>query len=287
MLLSSVFLQKPIEKHNFFAIIKPKTRNNLAVEKGLLMPNRTKTISIETGKRIRTLRTMRNFTQKDLGDKLFKSESTVRMWELGKSEPDIETINKLSEIFKVSVDFLSGKKYKLGNPIENWSDDLQQDYNRADENIKLFMEYKYGQLLFSEAIDNKTSVSIPVLGQVAAGIPIEAITDILDYEEIPAHMIRDGSEFFALQLKGDSMEPRMKSGDVVIVRKQDTCDSEDIAIVCVNGDEATCKKVIKQSDGILLMPFNSSYSPTFYNKEQIENLPVRIFGKVVELRAKF
>ena len=131
------------------------------------------------------------------------------------------------------------------------------------------------------------SIKIPVLGQVAAGIPIESITDILDYEEIPAHMAQDGSEFFALQLKGDSMEPRMKSGDVVIVRKQETCDSGDIAIVCVNGDEATCKKVLKQSDGILLMPFNSAYSPTFYSNEQIENLPVRIFGKVMELRAKF
>lgn len=128
---------------------------------------------------------------------------------------------------------------------------------------------------------------IPVLGKVAAGIPIEAISDIIDYEELAPDMIKDGAEYFALQLKGDSMEPKMSDGDVVIVRKQEDVDSGQIAIVCVNGDQATCKRIIKQPAGILLQPINQAYQPVFYTVEQVHTIPITILGRVVELRAKF
>lgn len=127
---------------------------------------------------------------------------------------------------------------------------------------------------------------IPVLGKVVAGIPIEAIEDIIDYEEIPQTMAKDG-EYFALQIKGDSMEPRFANGDVVIVRKQDDCDSGSIAIVLVNGNEATVKKIKKFDGGINLIPTNPAFDVLTYTNEEIEKLPVRIIGKVVELRAKF
>ena len=130
-------------------------------------------------------------------------------------------------------------------------------------------------------------VKIPVLGYVAAGIPIEQIEEILDYEEISPAMIKDGSEYFALQIKGHSMEPRIYNGDVVIVRVQPDVDSGQIGIVAVNGSEATCKKVMKQENGVLLQPLNPSYAPTFYTNEEIENIPVTILGRVVELRGKF
>lgn len=131
------------------------------------------------------------------------------------------------------------------------------------------------------------SLKIPVLGYVAAGIPISAITDILDYEELSPDMVKDGSEYFALKIKGQSMEPRIYDGDVVIVRAQPDVDSGQIAIVCVNGDEATCKKVMKQSGGILLQPLNPAYETVFYTAEQIEQIPITILGRVVELRGKF
>ena len=72
-------------------------------------------------------------------------------------------------------------------------------------------------------------VRIPVLGRVVAGIPIEAVEEILDYEEITPELAATG-EFFALQVRGDSMEPTLRDGDVVIVKKQPTVDSGDIAI---------------------------------------------------------
>lgn len=126
---------------------------------------------------------------------------------------------------------------------------------------------------------------IPVLGRVVAGIPIEAIEDIIDYEEVPSYM--NDSEYFALQIKGNSMEPKFSEGDVVIVRKQNDVDNGDIAIVLVNGNEATVKKIKKFDNGINLIPTNPAFEVLTYTNDEIEKLPVRIIGKVVELRAKF
>jgi repressor LexA len=128
---------------------------------------------------------------------------------------------------------------------------------------------------------------VPVLGKVAAGLPIEAVEDILDYEELSPALLKDGGEYFALQIKGDSMEPRICEGDVVIVRKQDTLDSGEVGIVCVNGENATCKKVIISEAGVTLLPYNTKHLPMIYTAEQVKTLPVAIIGKVVELRAKF
>ena len=94
-------------------------------------------------------------------------------------------------------------------------------------------------------------------------------------------------KFFALRVCGRSMEPRILEGDIVIVRQQEDVDSGDIAIVLVNGDEATVKRVKKQAEGITLIATNTSvYEPHFYSNQEIRDLPVRILGKVVELRGK-
>ena len=129
-------------------------------------------------------------------------------------------------------------------------------------------------------------VRIPVLGRVVAGIPLEAVEEILDYEEITPELATTG-DFFALKIRGHSMEPRMVDGDVVIVRRQDDVDSGDVAIVLVNGNEATVKRIKKQEDGITLIATNTSvYEPHFYSNKEIQSLPVQILGKVVELRGK-
>ncbi len=132
----------------------------------------------------------------------------------------------------------------------------------------------------------KKAIRIPVLGNVAAGVPIEAIENVIDYEEISEEMAHTG-DFFALKIKGNSMEPRICDGDVVIVRKQDYAESGDLVIVLVNGDSATCKKLAKYPSGIRLIPFNQAYEPLFYSNEEIVNKPVRIIGRVVENRQKY
>ena len=130
------------------------------------------------------------------------------------------------------------------------------------------------------------SVRVPVLGNVAAGIPLEAIQDVEDWEEIPEAMAA-GGEYIALRIKGHSMEPRMNEGDVVIVRLQETINSGEIAVVMVGEQDATCKKVKITDSGVMLIPLNHAYEPMHFTREEVEKLPVRIVGKVVELRAKF
>ena len=203
--------------------------------------------------RIKELREMAGKQQKELAIDLGVSQPTVSDWESGRKVPSAKSTSKLADYFQVPIDYLLGRESVTDGP---------------------------------PAPSRPGSKWIPVLGRVAAGTPIEAVEDILDYEEIDAHTASSG-EHFALQIKGQSMEPRIKDGDVVIVRRQDDCDSGDIAVVLVNGDEATVKRIKKEPAGIMLIPSNPSYEPKFYSNDEILSLPVRIIGKVIELRAKF
>jgi lexA repressor len=137
-----------------------------------------------------------------------------------------------------------------------------------------------------ETKESNQGIKVPVLGAVPAGIPISAIEDIIDYEEIPQSWSNQG-DFFGLRIKGNSMYPKLENGDVVIVKKQSTVDNGDVVIAMVNGDDATCKRYKRMDAGIMLTSDNSEYSPMFYTNEQIQSLPVTIIGKVVESRKKF
>ena len=155
--------------------------------------------------------------------------------------------------------------------------------------ISKYLDISISELIgddINEPIEKPKGVQIPVLGDVAAGIPIEAIEDIIDYEEIDENLARRG-DFFGLRIKGNSMSTRIQSGDVVIVRVQSDAENGDIVIAKVNGDDACCKKLLKHADGITLLSFNQDYEPLSFNKQDIASLPVSIIGKVVELRGKF
>ena len=169
--------------------------------------------------------------------------------------------------------------------ISNWYRGIR--YPRPDK-MQLLADY-FGirmEELISNSINN-SGIKIPILGTVIAGIPVTAVEDIIGYEEISEKMARCG-DYFALKIKGDSMEPKMSKGDIVIVKQQNTVENGQIAIVLVNGDEATVKKVRFRDNGIELIAFNSYvYEPHFYSAKEIDELPVKIIGRVVELRAKF
>ncbi len=133
----------------------------------------------------------------------------------------------------------------------------------------------------------KTGVIINVLGSVAAGIPISAVEDIIDEEEVTEDMARQGN-LFGLRIKGHSMEPNICDGDTVIVKEQPDAENGETIVVLINGDEATCKKLYKYDDGsIRLVPNNPAYEPKLYTLTEISTLPVTIVGKVIELRRKF
>lgn len=134
---------------------------------------------------------------------------------------------------------------------------------------------------------SRVGVKIPILGEVVAGVPISAIENILGYEEITPEMAATG-DFFCLKVKGASMEPKLFEGDLLVVRQQTDVDSNEIAVVLVNGDEATVKQIKKATSGITLIGYNVAvYPPRFYSNQEIQDLPVTIIGKVVELRRPF
>ncbi len=129
-------------------------------------------------------------------------------------------------------------------------------------------------------------VKIPVLGLIPAGVPIEAVEDVMGYEEIPASYCAGGEKYFALKLNGNSMYPEYHSGDVVILKQQDTCNTNEDCAVMINGGDATFKRVVRQKNGIMLKPLNSNYDTLFYTNDEIEQLPVRILGVFKELRRR-
>lgn len=131
-----------------------------------------------------------------------------------------------------------------------------------------------------------TEVSrIPVLGSVPCGIPLNAIQNIEDWEEVPATENQDG-ELYALRAKGDSMSPQIKDGDTLIFHRQPDAESSEIVIVMVNHDDATCKQLRKTESGITLIPLNPAFEPLVFSWKDIVQLPVTIIGKVVEIRRK-
>ena len=152
---------------------------------------------------------------------------------------------------------------------------------RVDETINNTEQY--------ETQDNNTNnyKRIPVLGSIPAGIPIELIQDVIDYEDISEEMLKGGKEYFALKVKGTSMWPKYLDGDTIIVLKQNDCESGQDAIVMVNGDDGTFKRVIKKDTGITLEPINQQeYNSVSYSNEDIEKLPIKILGVVKEIRRK-
>lgn len=160
--------------------------------------------------------------------------------------------------------------------------DMKLTQDKIMEFSTLFKVSPLVILGMEEYVPPKTQV--PVYGRVAAGIPIEAIENIIDYEDIPDTWT---GTFGAMRIKGDSMAPRILDGDTIIVKRQDDADSGDIVVAIINGQDATVKKLIKHPDGITLQAFNPAYEPMYFSKESMEEIPVTIWGKVVENRSKF
>jgi repressor LexA len=210
---------------------------------------------------LKKLRAEKEMSQASLAKELKAGVSTVASWEVGKRFPSRENMEQLADIFNVDLAYLYGE-----------TEIRQRIHIDNDGNAMVSI--------------NDVAVKIPVLGRVAAGIPINAITEIEDTEEIPRKLAKTG-DFFALKIKGDSMEPKISNGDVVIVRQQDDAETGDIVIAMVNGDDAVCKRLRKYKEGLELISTNPNYAPIYFDDDTIKTKPVRIIGKVVELRAKF
>lgn len=196
--------------------------------------------------KIKFYRKMAGLTQKELGEKIGVKHNTISSYESGKNEPEQDMLFKIAAALDISINELFPQTASSFSGIKG--------------------------------------VRIPILGKVVAGIPLEAITDIDGWEEISPKMAASG-EYFALRIKGLSMEPKLHEGDIVIVKRQSDVESGDTAIILVDGEDATVKQIKKTKEGIMLIGLNIDvYPPHFYTNREIADLPVQIIGKVVESR---
>lgn len=208
---------------------------------------------------LKRLRKEAKLSQAELSALLGVHQTAVSQWECGRTAPDVRSLKKLAALYSVSLEAL------LGGESETASDPEKYDAVRRRVRAE--------------------SRRVPILGSVQAGVPVSAIEDIVGYVALDEDFGGEDGEYFALRVRGDSMEPRFMEGDVVIVRRQDDAETGDV-VVALTGDEATIKQLRKREDGVLLVPFNHAYEPLFFTRAEAESLPLRILGKVVELRAK-
>ena len=204
------------------------------------------------GQRLKEAREDNDKTLEEAGNRVGTHKSTIQRWESGKTEKiSTSAIEVLADFYGVNPSWLAGK-------------DVPKH---------------------SIFIKSLNQTEIPVLGKVKAGYDCLANANkigkvYLDYTP------SDPENYYALQVTGDSMEPLFSDGDLAIVHKQDTFESGNTCIILINGDEATVKKVVKMDDGIDLIAMNPYYPVRHFNKNEMDEIPVKVIGKVVEARKK-
>ncbi len=118
---------------------------------------------------------------------------------------------------------------------------------------------------------DSNSLSIPLLGSISAGNPIEAINSENEYIEIPSNIVSNNSQHFGLIVKGESMlEEGIMNGDIAIIKHAKTINNGKIAAVLIKGEEVTIKKIISEGNLIKLIPANSEYKEKTYSSSDIE-----------------
>lgn len=197
---------------------------------------------------VRQLRESAGMQQKEVAIAVGVSRPTVSEWEHQKKDPSGARLLSLARLFGVDAGTILGYR-PVGEPKPH------DGY-----------------------------ISVPIYGTIPAGIPLNAIQDIIDYEELSTAVFSPDHEYFALRIKGDSMAPQYQNGDTVIFKKQNDCENGDDCAVMVNSDDATFKRIKKSESGIALMPLNPDFDMRFYTNEQIESIPVTVLGVAVEIR---
>lgn len=202
--------------------------------------------------RIKELRKQKNIKQTQLADILNVSQGTLSSWETGRYDIGNDDLRKLAAFFGVTTDYLLGR----------------------DIDITKLPGY------LGPVTENK---KVPIIGSVKCG------PNGLAFEYLEGYVLVDDSftgDIIAFHCKGDSMKDMgINDGDIAIVRKQDDVENGEVAVVIVNGDEGTLKRVRKFDGGIILLPANSNYKERVFTGEDL-NL-VKIVGKVLEIRKRF
>lgn len=220
------------------------------------------------GDNIRRLRLEKDILQQDIAKAIGVSDKAISAWENGTRIPRMGAIQKMADFFGV-------KK----------SDIIEGTFAGHTDGQFITFAGQQPPPFPSEVVND--NIKIPILGSIAAGTPITAYEDVLGYEYINESYKGDGFDYFALRVKGRSMEPTIHDGDIVIIRQQDTIEDGKIGVILIDGEDATVKEVKEVPGGIMLIGHNPAvYPPHTYTTAEIENIPVRIIGKVVEIRRR-
>ena len=211
-------------------------------------------------KNIKFLRENKGISKSELAKNINVNQSTLTRWENEEMGATIDNALDVANYFNISMADLVGKDLTFDNAeIINISEDI---------------------------------IKIPVYGIIKAGTPIEAQQDILEYVDIPKDWTKGGKTYYGLKISGDSMFPKYQTDDIVIFEQTNDMgivNGKDCAVM-VNGFDATFKNVRLNPSGIQLIPLNMNntdgYEPTFYDSEQIQNLPVKIIGIAREKRTR-
>lgn len=210
----------------------------------------------------------------------------------------LRQLRELKGLSLREVDRLSDISYTHLNMIENGKRNvtpallrnLAQLYNV--NYLDLYEKAGYIDLIEDEK-NIKTDIlgnpvaPVPLLGAVKAGYNYLAQENWIGTVDVETSLVGDGKNYFALKVKGDSMAPVFIEDDIVIIKKQNDCENNEFAVVIINGDEGTLKKIKKTDNGIILQPLNPAYGPVMYTKEEMETIPIIIVGVVKQLKREF
>ena len=197
--------------------------------------------------RIKNLREECRMTQQELADKIDGAKSTIAMYEKGDRKPSLEVLIKLSEIFNCSIDYMMGKS------------DVRKDISNS--NTRYFF--------------------CPVYGRIAAGQPNWAEECIESRIPIDPELMNiiNPEECFFLRVNGESMNKEIQNGSYALIRKTDYVENGEIAVVLVNGFDATIKKFSKQDDLVILEPMSTD--PTFTTQVYGKDTEIKVIGKYI------
>ena len=189
------------------------------------------------------LRKRTGLSQQELADKLGLTRSAIGMYETGKREPDLETLEVFADFYNVDMNTLTGRSSAPLPPNVTPLEPMQK---------------------------------IPLVGQIACGVPILAEENITDYVDLPAHIRAD----FALTCKGDSMVGAgIRDGDVVYIRQQEEVENGQIAAVMVGDEEATLKRFYAEHGVVQLVAENPAIQPKVFIGRAISQ--IRVIGLAV------
>lgn len=216
--------------------------------------------NIEIGKRIKHARESRNMSQEELGNQLGLNKSSIQRYESGQVQRiKLPILENMAKILNVNPSWLVLKSENPDTPHE-------------PTNI-------------SDVLGGKNIYNIPVFESVSAGFGAYASNDILEYIPVIITNPADIEDTIAIKVKGDSMYPKIEDGDTIVVRRQTSVDSGDIAVVLLDGDEGLVKRVVYGPTWIELQSLNEKYPVQRFNGAEVTRL--RVVGKIIGSYKKF